>query len=59
MIGDRIHDFEAAAELGLTSIGVTWGYGNDEERAVATRCVSSPDELYALLVGDKPIVPRP
>ena len=59
MIGDRIHDFEAAAELGLTSIGVTWGYGNDEERAVATRCVASPDELYALLVGDKPIVPRP
>jgi phosphoglycolate phosphatase len=31
MVGDRDHDVLAARELGLTSIGVTWGYGSREE----------------------------
>lgn len=56
MVGDRIHDFEAAAQLGVPSIGVTWGYGNDEERTHATSVVSSPEELYAVLVGSERVV---
>lgn len=58
MIGDRIHDFEAATELGVTSIGVTWGYGNDEERAHATHVVSSPEELETLLHDDAVVSKR-
>jgi len=30
MVGDRFYDFEAAREVGCTSIGVSHGYGNDE-----------------------------
>ncbi|NIP35550.1 MAG: HAD hydrolase-like protein [Thermoplasmata archaeon] len=30
MVGDRFYDFEAAAEVGCTSIGVRHGFGNDE-----------------------------
>jgi phosphoglycolate phosphatase len=49
MIGDRIHDFEAAAELGVTSIGVTWGYGNEDEWQHADHVVHTPEELRSLL----------
>ncbi len=31
MIGDRMHDIEAANEHGIDSIGVLWGYGTFEE----------------------------
>ena len=30
VIGDRIHDIEAARETGSLSIGVLFGYGKDE-----------------------------
>ena len=30
MVGDRFYDFEAAADVGCTSIGVAHGFGNDE-----------------------------
>ncbi|UCC92399.1 MAG: HAD family hydrolase [Thermoplasmata archaeon] len=30
MVGDRFYDFEAAQEVGCTSIGVAHGFGNDE-----------------------------
>lgn len=30
MVGDRFYDFEAAAQVGCTSIGVSHGFGNDE-----------------------------
>ena len=31
MIGDRFYDIEAACEVGIDSIGVLYGYGNEEE----------------------------
>ncbi len=49
MVGDRIHDFEAATELGVPNIGVTWGYGNADEWAHADQIVSTPSELQSLL----------
>ncbi len=30
MVGDRFYDFEAAAQVGCTSIGVSHGFGNEE-----------------------------
>jgi phosphoglycolate phosphatase len=35
MVGDRDHDVLAARELGLASIGATWGYGSREELTTA------------------------
>jgi len=49
MVGDRIHDIEAAREHNLISVAVTWGYGNREEWAHAHHTVSSPSELRALI----------
>lgn len=45
MIGDRTHDFTAAAELGIPTIAVTWGYGTAEEYRQATAVVDSPAGL--------------
>jgi len=45
MIGDRDTDFRAAAAVGMPSIGVRWGYGTDEELAMATHVVETPSEL--------------
>jgi phosphoglycolate phosphatase len=45
MIGDRIHDFEAAAELGVRSVAVRWGYGNPEEWVEADHQVGDAQEL--------------
>jgi phosphoglycolate phosphatase len=36
MIGDREHDVLAARELGLGSIGVTWGFGSEAELSAAS-----------------------
>ena len=47
MIGDRIHDFEASRELGVTSVAVRWGYGSPDEWACADYQVSTPEELVA------------
>jgi phosphoglycolate phosphatase len=45
MIGDRDVDFEAAAAVGIPSIGVRWGYGSDEELQMATALAEHPDDL--------------
>lgn len=45
MIGDTISDFEAAEVCGITSIGVTWGYGKKEELDRATRTIQSAAEI--------------
>ncbi len=52
MIGDRYHDIEGAVKAGLSSIGVTYGYGSREElvNAGATYIVDSAKELSALLL---------
>jgi phosphoglycolate phosphatase len=47
MIGDRIHDIEAAKFVGMRSIGVTWGYGTAEETDQANCLCHSPSDLHA------------
>ena len=31
MIGDRMHDIEGAKEIGIDSVGVLWGFGDEDE----------------------------
>lgn len=45
IVGDTKSDFLAAKENGIESVGVRWGYGSPEELALATRVISSPDEI--------------
>ena len=51
MIGDRRHDIEAARVNGISSIGVTWGFGASEEliEAGADHIVDDPGRLGELL----------
>jgi phosphoglycolate phosphatase len=51
MVGDRIHDFEAATALGMKSIAVTWGYGDEVERQEASIVADSVLHL-ALIIGN-------
>ncbi len=48
MIGDRMHDIEAANTHGIDSAGVLWGYGSSEEfeKEGATYTVNDARELY-------------
>jgi phosphoglycolate phosphatase len=50
MIGDRHMDIEGAQHHGLTSVGVLWGFGGEEElrTAGATHLVETPQQLRAL-----------
>lgn len=49
LIGDRIHDVEGAREHGIEVCLVKWGFGNDDEWALADHLVSDAQELQALL----------
>lgn len=53
MVGDREHDVIGALENGLSVIGVTWGYGSEEElrAAGAEQIVTSPGALDEMLAG--------
>ena len=53
MIGDRKHDIIGAQEMGIDSIGVTWGYGSfsELEGIKPTMIANSPDELCRLILG--------
>lgn len=53
MVGDRKYDVEAAAQLGIESIGVLYGYGNFQEltAAGASYIVKDVSELEALLLS--------
>ena len=52
MIGDRKYDMAGAKELGLTAVGVTYGYGSKRELedSGADYIVSSANELKELLI---------
>lgn len=52
MVGDRFYDIEGAKAVGVTSVGVTFGYGEREELSLsgADFIVSNTDELKALLL---------
>jgi phosphoglycolate phosphatase len=52
MVGDRHHDVEGAAEYGIPTIGVTWGYAEPGELIGARLTVSDPARLAAELTGD-------
>jgi phosphoglycolate phosphatase len=51
MVGDRLHDVQAARQNGVTSIGVLWGYGSREEllAAGADALAEKPDTVAALI----------
>lgn len=51
MVGDRKHDAAGAAACGVDFIGVSWGYGSEEElrAAGAEKIARSVEELDALL----------
>ncbi|HYN56719.1 MAG TPA: HAD hydrolase-like protein [Motilibacterales bacterium] len=51
MIGDRNHDVRGAAAVGVGSIGVLWGYGDDAEltAAGADALAATPAELLGQL----------
>jgi phosphoglycolate phosphatase len=50
MIGDRHFDIGAARSNGLTSVGVSWGFGDQDELSAAApdHLLHSPDELLEL-----------
>lgn len=52
MVGDRKHDVEGAANHGIDSAGVVFGYGGREElkEAGATYIVNTVDELRRLIL---------
>ena len=54
MVGDRHSDFTAAKVNGITSLGVTWGYGGQDELENADALCSMPRQLasdLARLIG--------
>lgn len=51
MVGDRHHDFAAAASVGMKSIAVRWGYGNAEEWQAADAVIDHPSELAGCIAS--------
>ena len=53
MIGDRKHDIIGAKNVGVHSIGVTYGYGSEEEINLAkpTYIVKHVNDLGSILIG--------
>lgn len=49
MVGDRIHDIEAARANGVRSIAAGWGYGPDAECAQATAIAATPAGLVEMI----------
>ena len=56
MVGDRCYDIEGGAANGVDTIGVTYGYGSEEElvSSGATYIAHSVAELSDILLGDAP-----
>ena len=52
MVGDTAYDVLGAAEHGIPTIGVAWGYGTveDMKKAGATAIVNSPAQLLDMLL---------
>lgn len=49
VVGDRVHDVEAAHANGLPALGVTWGHARPGELADADAVAHRPDELPRLV----------
>lgn len=48
MIGDRKYDIEGGRACGLSTVGVTFGYGDRDEFADADHIIDSPEELLSI-----------
>lgn len=46
MVGDRFHDGEVAMKASIPFIGCTYGFGDDEELAMASARVSAPEDIF-------------
>ena len=55
MVGDREHDIFGAKEVGISSLGVLYGYGSEEElkEAGADHIVKTPTEILDHCIGRK------
>ena len=51
MVGDRHHDMAAAAEVGMPSIAVRWGYGHAEEWETAAQTIDAAADLPDAIKG--------
>jgi phosphoglycolate phosphatase len=51
MVGDRSYDVTGAARFDIACIGVTWGYGSEDElrSAGARHVIDRPDQLPPLV----------
>ena len=49
MIGDRVHDIDAAHANGCLAMGVTWGYGRELEHQNADLICESPVDISTAL----------
>ncbi len=49
MVGDRAHDIEGAAEHGIATVLVGWGYGGSDATEAAAAHVGTVDELREVL----------
>lgn len=52
LVGDRHHDVDGGAEVGVPVIFVTWGFSELEEATGAIAVVNDAAELARLLLGD-------
>ncbi len=52
MVGDRHHDVDGAAEHGVATVGVRWGYAEPGELHGSRALVSDTEELGDLLIDD-------
>ena len=57
MVGDRLFDMEGGCRAGAHTIGVTWGYGSEEEllSAGAERIAHTVDEIADILCPGAPV----
>jgi phosphoglycolate phosphatase len=53
MVGDRRWDIEGAAEHGVPTVLVSWGYASPEEFDLALARIESPDELVSFVLGQE------
>ena len=56
MVGDRHHDVDGAAEHGIPTIGVAWGYAEPGELAGARMIVDDLETLLLVLTDDDALI---
>jgi phosphoglycolate phosphatase len=54
MVGDREHDILGAKEVGISSLGVLYGYGSEEELRIANadHIAKTPQEVVSCCISD-------